>query len=187
MDKRNTINMSLGNTIQGQFRLGAATGSQSRTADKPAPVISQEVQRKDACSGSDSQNTQPGVSVARKRRVHAHFNDLQECCLQSTYRARQAHKQEERDCTPVQREGYHPGLKDFQSVLSSFTRYRFIVYCSRLRVVAELKHEDLFNSATIVSRKFLIELLFSRSLTVFFNCSIEFDRDDELFATAGVS
>ncbi|GJZ33218.1 hypothetical protein Tco_0578654 [Tanacetum coccineum] len=40
------------------------------------------------------------------------------------YRERQAQKQEERDCTPVQREGYHLGLKDFQSVLSSFTRYR---------------------------------------------------------------
>nr|GEX24682.1 E3 ubiquitin-protein ligase COP1-like [Tanacetum cinerariifolium] len=165
MDKRNTRNMSIGNTIQGQFRLGTAAGSQSRTADKPAPVISQEVQRKDACSGSDSQNTQPGVSVARKRRVYAHVSALflygsrvgprggrggrrprasttweassvlirismtcKSVACKSTYRARQAHKQEERDCTPVQREGYHPGLKDFQSVLSSFTRYRFIVY-----------------------------------------------------------
>ncbi|RVW45882.1 E3 ubiquitin-protein ligase COP1, partial [Vitis vinifera] len=39
---------------------------------------------------------------------------------------------------------------------------------SRLRVIAELRHGDLFHSANIVS-------------------SIEFDRDDELFATAGVS
>nr|GEU63467.1 E3 ubiquitin-protein ligase COP1-like [Tanacetum cinerariifolium] len=163
MDKRNSSNMSIGNGAHSQFRLGAAVRSQSRNADKSAPVTSHAVQRKDACSGSDSQNTQPGVSVARKRRVHAQFNDLQECYLQKRrYRARQAQKQEERDCTPVQREGYHPGLKDFQSVLSSFTRY------SRLRVVAELKHGDLFNSANIVS-------------------SIEFDRDDELFATAGVS
>ncbi|PWA54362.1 hypothetical protein CTI12_AA436400 [Artemisia annua] len=161
MDKRNSSNMSIGNSAHSQFRLGAAAGSHGRTADKPSPVTSQAVQR--ACSGSDSQNTQPGVSVARKRRVHAQFNDLQECYLQKRrYHARQSQKQEERDCTPVQREGYHPGLKDFQSILSSFTRY------SRLRVVAELKHGDLFNSANIVS-------------------SIEFDRDDELFATAGVS
>jgi WD40 repeat protein len=42
------------------------------------------------------------------------------------------------------------------------------LYFSRLRVIAELRHGDLFHSANIVS-------------------SIEFDRDDELFATAGVS
>nr|GEY58152.1 E3 ubiquitin-protein ligase COP1-like [Tanacetum cinerariifolium] len=64
MDKCNTNNMSIGNNIQGQFRLGAAADSQSRTTDKSAPVTSPAVQRKDACSGSDSQNTQPGVSVA---------------------------------------------------------------------------------------------------------------------------
>ncbi|GKF95104.1 hypothetical protein Tco_0287839, partial [Tanacetum coccineum] len=39
---------------------------------------------------------------------------------------------EERDCTPVQREGYHPGLKDFQSVLSSFTRYRETIQVNNL-------------------------------------------------------
>ncbi|KAI3680477.1 hypothetical protein L6452_35248 [Arctium lappa] len=162
MDKRNNSNMSIDNSVQGQFWLGAG-GSQSRAADVQAPVSSRAVQRKDACNGSDIQNSQPGVTVASKRRVHAQFNDLQECYLQKRrYWARQAHKQEERDCNPIQREGYHPGLKDFQSVLSSFTRY------SRLRVVAELRHGDLFHSANIVS-------------------SIEFDRDDELFATAGVS
>jgi E3 ubiquitin-protein ligase RFWD2 len=59
-------------------------------------------------------------------------------------------------------QSYRDGLEDFQSVLSAFTRY------SRLRVIAELRHGDLFHSSNIVS-------------------SIEFDRDDELFATAGVS
>ncbi|KAI3741015.1 hypothetical protein L1987_58679 [Smallanthus sonchifolius] len=163
MDKRNSSNIHIGESVQGHFWLGAGR-SQTRVADVlPAPITSQAVQRKDACSGSDSQNTQPGLTVARKRRVHAQFNDLQECYLQKRrYWARQAQKQEERDCNPVQRECYHPGLEDFQSVLSSFTRY------SRLRVVAELRHGDLFHSANIVS-------------------SIEFDRDDELFATAGVS
>ena len=37
-----------------------------------------------------------------------------------------------------------------------------------MRVIAELRHGDLFHNVNIVS-------------------SIEFDRDDELFATAGVS
>lgn len=52
MDKRNS---SMG-----------AGSQQSKLHDK----------RKDACSGSDSQNTQAGVSVARKRRVHAQVTSL---------------------------------------------------------------------------------------------------------------
>lgn len=47
-------------------------------------------------------------------------------------------------------------------MLSSVTRY------SQLRVISELRHGNVFHSLNIVS-------------------SIEFDRDDELFATAGVS
>ncbi|MFS8025821.1 putative transcription factor C2H2 family [Helianthus anomalus] len=117
-------------------------------------------ERKDACSGSDSQ---VGISVARKRRVHSQFNDLQECYLQKRrHWAKQVQKQEERDGSAVKREGYHAGLKDFQSLLSSFTRY------SRLRAIAGLRNGDIFHSADIIS-------------------SIEFDRDDEFFATAGVS
>ncbi|GMP73325.1 hypothetical protein CsSME_00031111 [Camellia sinensis var. sinensis] len=137
--------------------------SQNRKVDGKALVSSQMVQRKDSYSGSDSHVTQSGLAVARKRRVHAQFNDLQECYLQRRrHWVRQSYKQEERDTNAMNREGYHAGLEDFQSVLSTFTRY------SRLRVVAELRHGDLFHSANIVS-------------------SIEFDRDDELFATAGVS
>ncbi|GKC06502.1 hypothetical protein Tco_0998112 [Tanacetum coccineum] len=145
----------IGNNVQGQFMMGATTGSQSRTADKPAPITSQAVQRKDGCSGSDSQNTQPGVTVARKKRWYMITNTFSVDSVQRLTRVllakaqisgKQAQKHEERDCTPLQREGYHPGLKNFQSVLSSFSRY------SRLRVVAELKHGDLFNSANIISR-----------------------------------
>ncbi|CAI9292491.1 unnamed protein product [Lactuca saligna] len=173
MDKRNSSNMSIGNSVKGgQFWVGGgASQSRPAAADVEAPPItSQPLQRKEASqSRPDSQNTtQPGVAVARKRRVHAQFNDLQECYLHKRrYWAKHGQKQEEKDSNHVQREAYHhhhhhPGLKDFQSVLSSFTRY------SRLRVVAELRHGDLFHSANIVS-------------------SIEFDRDDEFFATAGVS
>ncbi|XAR53828.1 hypothetical protein NMG60_11022521 [Bertholletia excelsa] len=117
----------------------------------------------DASGGLDSHFTQSGLAVARKRRVHAQFNDLQECYLQKRrYWAKQSYNKEDRSIDAVNRECYNAGLEDFQSVLSTFTRY------SRLRVIAELRHEDLFHSANIVS-------------------SIEFDRDDELFATAGVS
>ncbi|KNA20638.1 hypothetical protein SOVF_050530 [Spinacia oleracea] len=121
-------------------------------------------QRKDALSGLDSQYiSQSGLAVMRKKRIHVQFNDLQECYLQKRRQLTdQPIRQDERDPNFVQREGYSAGLAEFQSVLSTFTRY------SRLRVIAELRHGDPFHSANIVS-------------------SIEFDRDDELFATAGVS
>ncbi|KAI4341001.1 hypothetical protein MLD38_025782 [Melastoma candidum] len=79
----------------------------------------------------------------------------------SSNTANQPHIQDE-DRSVIHREGYNAGLAHFQSVLTTYTRY------SRLRVIAELRHDDLFHSANIVS-------------------SIEFDRNDELFATAGVS
>ncbi|KAG6778454.1 hypothetical protein POTOM_014788 [Populus tomentosa] len=116
--------------------------------------------------------TQSGPVASKKKWAQAQvlihllslqFNDLQECYLQKRRNwVRQAYKEEEKDTDIMNGEGYNPGLEDFQSVLTNFTRY------SRLRAVAELRHGDLFHSANIVS-------------------SIEFDRDDELFATAGVS
>ncbi|KAL7142306.1 hypothetical protein ABFS83_08G115200 [Erythranthe nasuta] len=115
-------------------------------------------------SGPTSQQiSQSGMAVTRKKRVHAQFNELQEFYLQKRRQlVNHLETHETKDKTNITREGYSLALEDFQSVLSTFTRY------SRLRVIAELKHGDLFNSANIVS-------------------SIEFDRDDELFATAGVS
>lgn len=53
------------------------------------------------------------------------FNDLQEFYLQKRRNwARQAHKQEEMDKSDVNRKGYSGGLEDFQSILSTFSRYR---------------------------------------------------------------
>ncbi|KAH6776114.1 Transducin/WD40 repeat-like superfamily protein [Perilla frutescens var. hirtella] len=107
--------------------------------------------------------SQSGLAVMRKKRVLAQFNELQEFYLQKRRQlVDHLEKQEKKDKTTITRKGYSSGLADFQSVLSTFTRY------SRLRVIAELRHGDLFHSPNIVS-------------------SIEFDRDDELFATAGVS
>uniref|UniRef100_A0A2N9ER89 RING-type domain-containing protein n=1 Tax=Fagus sylvatica TaxID=28930 RepID=A0A2N9ER89_FAGSY len=145
-------------SLQGQM------GSQNMIADVKAQLSSQSLQRKDAYSGLDSQFVTPSaLAVARKRRVHSQFNELQECYLQKRRNwNRKSDKQEERDPNTISREVSNLGLDDFQSVLSTFTRY------SRLRVIAELRHGDVFHAANIVS-------------------SIEFDRDDELFATAGVS
>ncbi|OMO76872.1 hypothetical protein CCACVL1_15331 [Corchorus capsularis] len=140
------------------------SASSQNKVDVKAQASSQGFRSKDAYGGSDSAyDTNSGLAVARKRRVHAQFNDLQECYLQKRrYWSKQHNKQEEKDPIAINRDGYNPGLEDFQSVLTTFTRY------SRLRVIAELRHGDIFHSANIVS-------------------SIEFDRDDELFATAGVS
>ncbi|KAK6259522.1 hypothetical protein SCA6_013996 [Theobroma cacao] len=137
---------------------------QNKKIDGKAQVSGHGPQRKDALSGADSQGfNQSGLSIARKKRVHVQFNDLQECYLQKRRQsANQLHVKQESDKNVIHREGYNAGLADFQSVLSTFTRY------SRLRVIAELRLGDIFHSANIVS-------------------SIEFNRDDELFATAGVS
>ncbi|KAK4343540.1 hypothetical protein RND71_036634 [Anisodus tanguticus] len=148
---------------------GLPTGNLTyKKVDGKAQISSPGPQRKDtSISEMNSQHmSQSGLAVVRKKRVNAQFNDLQECYLQK--RRLLANKllvKEEKDTDVVQREGYSAGLADFQSVLSTFTRY------SRLRVIAELRHGDLFQSANIVSRQ----------------VCIEFDRDDELFATAGVS
>ncbi|KAL5669353.1 hypothetical protein ACJX0J_021574, partial [Zea mays] len=144
---------------------GSCPGTlQNKKLDPKAQVSHQGFQRRDALTSSDPPNSsiQSGNVIARKRRVQAQFNELQEYYLQRRRTGAQARRQEERETVAMNREGYHAGLQDFQSVLTTFTRY------SRLRVIAELRHGDLFHSANIVS-------------------SIEFDRDDELFATAGVS
>ncbi|KAJ0112815.1 hypothetical protein Patl1_01935 [Pistacia atlantica] len=147
------------------MRGGMPSGNlQQKKVDGKAQVSSHGLQRKDSPTRSDSQCfNQSGLSVIRKKRVHAQFNDLQECYLQKRRElADQPHIKQESDKNVIHREGYNAGLADFQSVLTTFTRY------SRLRVIAELRHADLFHAANIVS-------------------SIEFDRDNQLFATAGVS
>ncbi|GAY35298.1 hypothetical protein CUMW_015450 [Citrus unshiu] len=136
----------------------------SKKTDEKAQISSQGLLMKDACGGPDSPYaSQSGLTAARKQRVRAQLNDLKEYYLQKLQQSTaQSHKEDEGDLYAVSREGYHPGLEDFRSVLATFTQY------SRLRVIAELRHGDLFHAANIIS-------------------SIEFDRDDELFATAGVS
>ncbi|XP_022720667.1 E3 ubiquitin-protein ligase COP1-like [Durio zibethinus] len=160
IDKHNNGITTVVHNLQGWMR----SASSQNKVDVKAQASSQGFRGKDAYGGSDSAyDTNSGLAVARKRRVHAQFNDLQECYLQKRrYWAKQLHKQEDKDPNAINNDGYNSGLEDFQSVLSTFTRY------SRLRVIAELRHGDIFHSANIVS-------------------SIEFDRDDELFATAGVS
>uniref|UniRef100_A0A7I4DBE0 RING-type domain-containing protein n=1 Tax=Physcomitrium patens TaxID=3218 RepID=A0A7I4DBE0_PHYPA len=108
--------------------------------------------------------------VAKKRKVLAQFEELQDAYLlrrrQVALKQRQKLQlqesvKEKEVCRDTDK--HDDGLGDFESMLMAYTRY------SQLRVVAELHHGDLFQtSSNIVS-------------------SIDFDGDDELFATAGVS
>lgn len=161
IDKQSSGIISSGRTTQSGLGFGSLV---NRKADPKPQESSQGYQKKEAMGGSDPPSvSHSGLAMARKRRIHAQFNDLQECYLQKRRQwVSQTRNQQERSTYTSKREGYHAALEEFQSVLTTFTRY------SRLRVIAELRHGDLFHSANIVS-------------------SIEFDRDDELFATAGVS
>ncbi|KNA04927.1 hypothetical protein SOVF_195150 [Spinacia oleracea] len=128
-----------------------------------APV-SQECLENDVRAGSKLQQQAPTEKYkARKRQVEAQFTDLQECYLQKRrHRAKQKQAAEGRNLNNMNNLGYHAGLEDFWSVLTSCTRY------SQLKAISELRLGNVFHSANIIS-------------------SIEFDRDHELFATAGVS
>ncbi|KAI9082216.1 hypothetical protein K1719_035639 [Acacia pycnantha] len=160
MDKTSSGHISSPLNMRGAL----SSGSLPKKLDGKGQVSSHGIQRKEAISGSDSQFlNQSSLALIKKKRVHAQFNDLQECYLQKRrHSVEKPRSQQEKDKNVINREGYAPGLSEFQSVLTTFTQY------SRLRVIAEVRHGDLFHSANIVS-------------------SIEFDRDDELFATAGVS
>ncbi|MCO5575097.1 hypothetical protein L7F22_028894 [Adiantum nelumboides] len=110
----------------------------------------------------------PSMAIAKKKRVLAQFEDLQECYLLKRRRMASSPRPRELDLNLKKDKDSDDkiigsaGLEEFQNILNAYTRY------SRLRVIAELHQGDLFNSSNIVS-------------------SIEFDRDDKLFATAGVS
>ncbi|THU69712.1 hypothetical protein C4D60_Mb08t17270 [Musa balbisiana] len=162
-DQHNSILVSNSRNSRSSLVRTGSDNLQISSNDVTAQLNHQEHQRKDVFSGSETSSLiQSGRVIARKRKIQAQFKELQECYLQKRrLGASQLHHPKEKVNAKV-REGYHAGLEDFQSILTTFTKY------SRLRVIAELRHGDLFHSANIVS-------------------SIEFDRDDEYFATAGVS
>eukprot|EP00850_Spirogloea_muscicola_P011705 SM000073S21481 [mRNA] locus=s73:590196:595272:+ [translate_table: standard] len=157
---------SVGSGRNGQGGASALVVKSSSTSSKSKGWVTQSAAciRKDLVVADSLSHEAAGgltsvasTTLAKKRRVFSQFDDLQECYLQQRRRRLNGvHAKEGLEADP------RAGLHDFQSILAAFTRY------SRLRVIAELRHGDLFHSSNIVS-------------------SIEFDRDDELFATAGVS
>ncbi|XP_014240947.1 E3 ubiquitin-protein ligase RFWD2-like isoform X1 [Cimex lectularius] len=97
-----------------------------------------------------------------RKRMHAHFDDFVQCYF--TVRASELHFSKSDVKTPVDTtKGTSSSLDVFRDNLVKFSRY------STLRPLATLNYSsDIFNNSTIVS-------------------SIEFDKDNELFAIAGVT
>lgn len=112
--------------------------------------------------GKKTDNAATTLANCRKR-MHAHFEDFAQCYL--TVRAQELlFKKDDKvpvDSTTVCKN--EEGLDVFRENLVKFSRY------STLRPLATLNYSsDIFNNSTIVS-------------------SIEFDKDNELFAIAGVT
>ncbi|XP_053595472.1 E3 ubiquitin-protein ligase COP1 isoform X1 [Microplitis demolitor] len=99
--------------------------------------------------------------AARRKRMYAHFDDFVSCYFEARAKDLLLGSQK---LTPVDTvHGMSSGLDVFRENLIKFSRY------SALRPLATLNYSsDIFNNSTIVS-------------------SIEFDKDNEFFAIAGVT
>ncbi|XP_022903546.1 E3 ubiquitin-protein ligase COP1-like isoform X1 [Onthophagus taurus] len=99
-----------------------------------------------------------GLTLAnRRRRMHAHFDDFVQCYF--TTRAPDLYEIDKLTKNEIPPKG----LDEFKDNLVKFSKY------SSVQLLATLNYSsDLFNNSTIVS-------------------SIEFDKDNELFAIAGVT
>lgn len=128
--------------------LDAEASSKSESLNGTGSSSSQVEQ--DGFNGSKHGSKQHWLQTtlaSRRKRVHVHFDDLEQCYL--TTRGKNL-------CSD-------DGLKEFKDNLSKFTRY------SSIRPLATLNYAtDLLNGTSIVS-------------------SIEFDKDNEYFAIAGVT
>ncbi|XP_033324820.1 E3 ubiquitin-protein ligase COP1 [Megalopta genalis] len=113
--------------------------------------------------GSQKQNEYtPGSTLAlRRKRMHAHFDDFVQCYFDS--RAKELHLGHKAEGQNDAWHGSSSGLDVFRENLVKFLKY------NSLRPLATLNYSsDIFNNSTIVS-------------------SIEFDKDNEFFAIAGVT
>lgn len=114
---------------------------------------------KDDVPGSNKQES--GVALCslatRRKRMYAHFDDFVQCYFNS--RSKDLYFGAEK----VDEKATRTGLNEFRENLVKFSRY------NELRCLTTLNYSsDLFNNSTIVS-------------------SIEFDKDNEFFAIAGVT
>jgi len=94
--------------------------------------------------------------------VEEHLEDLQSCYFESCKKHDSDDKRDDGDSIPRIDRYNSPSLSRFTLNMNKFTKY------SNFKVLGTLRYGDIFNQSSIVS-------------------SIEFDRDDEFFATAGVT
>ena len=112
---------------------------------------------KSVLSGEES--SLPG----RRQRMHHHWGDLVSCYTNNRIQTLLFSPEAEEAEEPERAEDNRGGLEEFGSCLSSLTRY------STVRPLATLAYTtDMFNNSSIVS-------------------SIEFDKNQEFFAIAGVT
>lgn len=144
-----------------------ADARRSELEDKCKAVendINQEMkEEEESFNGSkkNPENSMNTMSLCRKR-MHAHFDDFVQCYL-SVRAADLLFSKTDSSKSAVESTSGSSGLDVFRENLVKFSRY------STLRPLATLNYSsDIFNNSTIVS-------------------SIEFDKDNELFAIAGVT
>ncbi|XP_030750221.1 E3 ubiquitin-protein ligase COP1-like isoform X1 [Sitophilus oryzae] len=108
--------------------------------------------------------TRPSASFAmRRRRMHAYFDDFVDCYFSSRSKDLILGKADNKTKSASSVAEPNPGLDQFRESLIKFSAH------NSLRVLTSLNYSsDLFNNSTIVS-------------------SIEFDKDNEFFAIAGVT
>lgn len=131
------------------------------TVSDDAAVNAMRKEMIDILDNMKDEEQQPKSSslAMRRRRMHAHFDDFVDCYF--TSRSKDIFFNSSGDKTKIPAAA--TGLDEFRDNLIKFSRY------NSLRVIATLNYSsDLFNNSTIVS-------------------SIEFDKDNEFLAIAGVT
>lgn len=142
-------------------------GTNETFASHPAAVAPSQKQQSEYSGGGG------GSTLAiRRKRMHAHFDDFVQCYFDS--RGKELllgqKSQSQSEATALQSQQQHGGVHSASSGLDVFREnlVKFSRYNS-LRSLATLNYSsDIFNNSTIVS-------------------SIEFDKDNEFFAIAGVT
>nr|XP_046489304.1 E3 ubiquitin-protein ligase COP1-like isoform X1 [Neodiprion pinetum]XP_046489305.1 E3 ubiquitin-protein ligase COP1-like isoform X1 [Neodiprion pinetum] len=109
------------------------------------------------------QNSATSILAIRRKRMHAHFDEFVQCYADTRIKDLLFEQSEKVQHQTETEPGTSSGLDVFRDNLVKFLRY------NSLRTLATLNYSsDVFNSSTIVS-------------------SIEFDKDNEFFAIAGVT
>lgn len=147
-----------------QFEPDSGTDSDivmSDTVCKKEPPDDKEVTASEGFNGCQKSLDPTGSTFSlRRKRMHAHFDDFVQCYLATRAKELMFGKSEKCSEGSV---SAGAGLDLFRENLVKFSRY------NTLRPLATLNYSsDIFNNSTIVS-------------------SIEFDKDNELFAIAGVT